>query len=269
MGKYVHGYSQREAVRLNDQADTLEELLHHDSVFSSGNLILEAGCGVGAQTQIIAPKNPECRFISIDISKESLQEAKSIALQNNILNVEFQQADIFHLPYPDEYFNDVFICFVLEHIPDPHNALLEVKRVLKKNGTLTVIEGDHGSTFMHPHSDEAHLAIDCQVELQKRAGGNANIGRELYPLIKNAGFNEVHVSPRMVYADSSKPDMVEGFTRNTFTAMIEGVEKPAIENKLLDAVTFRKGIDGLYRSSEEDGVFCYTFFKAKAVKGRD
>ena len=33
---------------LNDQATTLEELIHHDSIFPEGSLVLEAGCGVGA-----------------------------------------------------------------------------------------------------------------------------------------------------------------------------------------------------------------------------
>ena len=60
---------------LNDQATTLEELIHHDSIFPEGSLVLEAGSGVGAQTQIIALKNPRSNFISVDISKESLREA--------------------------------------------------------------------------------------------------------------------------------------------------------------------------------------------------
>lgn len=53
---YVHGYDERESVRLEDQAHCLNELLHNDSIFPKGSTILEAGCGVGAQTRIIAPK---------------------------------------------------------------------------------------------------------------------------------------------------------------------------------------------------------------------
>jgi len=67
-----------------------------------------------------------------------------------------------------------------------------------------------------PDSEAAHKAIQCQIELQRRAGGNAMIGRELYPLLCQAGFSSVHVSPRMVYVDSSKPELVEGFTKKTF-----------------------------------------------------
>jgi len=92
------------------------------------------------------------------------------------------------------------------------------------------------------------------------------IGRELYPLLKEAGFKFVLVSPRMVYVDSSKPDFVEGFTKNTFTAMIEGIRNAALEVGIVDQIIFDKGIQDLHRTAETDGVFCYTFFKAFAVK---
>jgi hypothetical protein len=97
-------------------------------------------------------------------------------------------------------------------------------------------------------------------------GGNANIGRELYPLLTKTGFTSINVSPRIVYVDSSKPHLVEGFTKNTFTAMIEGVREPAIQADLIDSATFDEGIKALYRTTEADGVFCYTFFKAFALK---
>ena len=44
-----------------------------------------------------------------------------------------------------------------------------------------MIEGDHGSAYFHPDSAAARAAIACQVELQARAGGDALIGRQLYP----------------------------------------------------------------------------------------
>ena len=105
MNKYVHGYSPDESNRLHDQADSLDDLLHHDSIWDKNSLILEAGCGIGAQTKIIAPKNLSSKFISIDISLKSLDQAKAIANTNKINNVEFQQADIFELPFQDEYFD--------------------------------------------------------------------------------------------------------------------------------------------------------------------
>jgi SAM-dependent methyltransferase len=258
---YVHGYDRRANVRLQDQADALVDLLHSDTAYSDGASVLEAGCGVGAQTVTLARRSPGARIVSVDIAAELLAAAKAKVEAAGLSNVRFQQADIFALPFERASFDHVFICFVLEHLSRPLEALERLKAVLKPGGTMTVIEGDHGSTYFHPESDAAHDAIRCQVELQRAAGGNANIGRELYPLMLRAGLRKVRVSPRMVYVDSSRPHLVDGFTRKTFTAMIEGVRENAIRAGMISPERFDEGIRALYRTAEADGVFCYTFFK--------
>jgi hypothetical protein len=68
----------------------------------------------------------------------------------------------------------------------------------------------------------------------------------------------------MAYADSNKPELVDGFTRKTFTAMIEGVRQSAVEAGIVDPHLIDKGIRDLRRAAGPDGVFCYTFFKAVA-----
>ena len=129
---------------------------------------------------------------------------------------------------------------------------------------MTVIEGDHGSAYFHPDSADARRAIQCLIDVQATMGGDALIGRRLYPLLAEAGFKEVTVSPRMVYVDASRPQLVDGFTRNTFNAMVEGARDSAIARGFIDAEAWDRGIRDLHRTSERDGVFCYTFFKAVA-----
>jgi ubiquinone/menaquinone biosynthesis C-methylase UbiE len=266
---YVHGYDLRENLRLQDQASTLVELLHSDTTYPEGSSVLEAGCGVGAQTITLASQSPKALITSIDVSEVSVLEARKAVQAAGISNVTLRQADIFHLPFPSESFDHVFLCFVLEHLVHPVEALRALKCILKPGGTITVIEGDHGSTYFYPESDYARRTVRCQVELQAKAGGNALIGRALYPLLREAGFGEIHVSPRMVYVDSSKPELVEGFTKKTFTAMIEGIRQFSLESGLMSEADFDKGIADLCRTAEADGVFCYTFFKAGAVNISD
>jgi len=263
---YVHGYDPRANTRLQDQANALVDLLHSDTAYPEGSLVLEAGCGVGAQTVSLARNSPGARIISIDIAADSLAAARAKVETAGFANVRFQQADVFALPFAPASFDHVFVCFLLEHLSRPLEALARLKDLLKPGGTITVIEGDHGSTYFHPDSEAAHAAIRCQVELQRAAGGNANIGRELYPLVQQAGFHAVRVSPRMVYVDSSRPALVDGFTRKTFTAMIEGVREAAIKAGMMTPEAFDAGIRALYRTAEQDGVFCYTFFKAFGEK---
>lgn len=263
---YVHGYSARESERLADQAQTLTGLLHDDTRYPAGSSVLEAGCGIGAQTRILARNSPDARITSIDISHESLRLAEAACREAGIANVTFRQADIFSLPFQPESFDHIFICFVLEHLAEPERALAQFLPLLKKGGTITVIEGDHGSTFFHPENADARMAIDCLVKLQKNGGGNALIGRQLYPLVAGAGYRDVWVSPRMVYVDSSRPQLVEGFTKLTFTAMVEGVGDEVLRQGLMTRDAWERGIAALNRTAEDDGVFCYTFFKATARK---
>ena len=264
--KYVHGYSLREEKRLLDQAQTLTDLLHCDTRYKKGERVLEAGCGVGAQTVTLAQNSPKAQITSIDLSPASLAQAEERVKAAGIRNVTFRQADIHALPFSDNFFDHVFVCFVLEHLPDPARALAQLRRVIKPGGSITVIEGDHGSAYFSPDSAKAKLTIACLVEIQRQMGGDALIGRRCYPLLAGAGFTSVTVSPRMVYVDASRPALVEGFTKQTFTAMVEGVRDTALGLSMISEAEWEQGIADLYRTCEPDGTFCYTFFKGTGIK---
>ncbi|MDN7024239.1 methyltransferase domain-containing protein [Methanoculleus sp. FWC-SCC1] len=254
--KYVHGYSEREADRLSDQARTLTGLLHHDTRYPAGSRVLEAGCGTGAQTVILAKSSPDAEFLSVDLSEASLALAEKRIREEGITNVTFAAGDIFDLRYRPGTFDHIFLCFVLEHL----------RPLLREGGTITVIEGDHGSAYFHPDSAYARRTIGCLVDLQREMGGNALIGRELYPLVTSARCRDVRVSPRMVCVDASRPELVEGFTKLTFTAMVEGVGDEAVRRGMMRRDDWEQGIRDFYRTSGPDGVFCYTFFKATGRK---
>ena len=210
MKTYVHGYSKKESNRLADQAGTLAEILHFDTIYPPGSRVLEAGCGTGAQTFILTRNCPQTQFVSIDISQDSIDQAKKWVKAENVI---FRQADIFDLPFESESFDHIFVCFILEHLQKPIDALVNLGKILKKGGSITVIEGDHGSFYCYPESREALLTVKCLIDVQASLKGNSLIGRQLYPLLNAAGFKEAVVSPRVVYVDSSKPDFVEGFSK--------------------------------------------------------
>ncbi|MFI0979876.1 class I SAM-dependent methyltransferase [Streptomyces sp. NPDC021093] len=263
---YVHGYSPREGQRLGDQADTLAQLLHGGTSYPPGSRVLEAGCGVGAQTVHLLRSSPGAHIVAVDQSEESLARARAhVTDLFPAAPVEWQRADLLQLPFADAEFDHVFVCFVLEHLADPLTALAGLRRVLRPGGTLTVIEGDHGSAFFHPDSAYARAAIDCQVRLQEAAGGNALLGRQVQPLLAGAGYENVEVRPRTVYADGTRPGLVDGFTRNTFIAMVDSVRDDALAAALTTEADWDRGIADLHRTAAHGGTFHYTFFKGVAV----
>lgn len=120
---YVHGYTGREEHRLHDQAQTLAELLHDDTIYGAGERVLEAGCGAGAQTVILAANNPHADFTCVDLSAPSVARARAETLLLGLNNVCFRVADVYGLPFEDNTFDHAFVCFVLEHLKDPKAAL--------------------------------------------------------------------------------------------------------------------------------------------------
>ncbi|HBZ55961.1 MAG TPA: SAM-dependent methyltransferase [Syntrophobacteraceae bacterium] len=265
MHDYVHGYSDREAERLHDQADAVMELIHHDTHYPAGSRVLEAGCGVGAQTVTLAARSPDATFLAVDHAQDSLQRAQSLAADHGLANVQFAHADLYQLPYDEASFDHVFLCFVLEHLTSPIKVLAQLRRVLRPGGTITVVEGDHGSCYFFPETKEALRAWQCLIDVQASLGANSLVGRQLYPLLRVASFQPATVSPRMLYMDSSNPKLMDAFVRKTIVPMVEGVREPVLAQAFIDQSGWAKGIRDL-RSIADDplGTFCYTFFKAVA-----
>jgi SAM-dependent methyltransferase len=253
-------------VRLSDQAAALADLLHAGTRYPRGCRVLEAGCGTGAQTEILADRNPGAEFIAVDVSDQSLAQATWQVRRAGCHNVRFMRADIFSLPFQPSSFDHVFACFVLEHLSDPARALDALMIFIKPGGSLTVIEGDHGSAYFHPASERARRVIQCLIDLQQQAGGDSLIGRRLYPLLVRSGYRDVQVTPLVAYVDGSRPDLADAITLNTFTAMVDGVAGQAVGQGLIDVASWSDGIRDLRRAADSDGTFCYTFFKAVASR---
>jgi len=262
---YVHGRSERESERLRYQASGLAAFLHRGTRYPSGSRVIEVGCGVGAQTVILLENSPGAEFTCVDVSAESLAAAKARVRTLGFPNVAFRRADIYDLPYLPGSYDHAFVCFLLEHLPDPVLALEKIRDVVRPGGTVTAIEGDHGSALFYPESRDARAVIGCLVDIQREMGGNALIGRELPHLFRDAGFIRIRVLPRPVFADGNIPRASEA-VKNIFIAMIEGVKDEAFALGKVDKKTWERGIRDLYRTTEPGGSFCYTFFKAVGVR---
>lgn len=263
---YVHGYDDREAHRLLDQAGTLAELLHAGTHYPPGAQVLEPGCGVGAHTLELLRRHPGIQLLSIDRSPCSVDLARARVAAAGLAGARIEQADLMALPAalcgPVDH---VFLCHVLEHLAEPPAALQRLRALLRPGGSITVIDGDHGSVLAHPQDPAIGHVVDCQVQLQHRAGGDACIGRRLAPLLLQAGFADVQAAPRVAYADETRPRWTQGFTLDTFTAMVEGVRTAALDTGLSTPARFDAGLAALRRCAQPGGSFSYSFYKAVAV----
>lgn len=96
--------------------------------------ILEIGCGAGLLCFELA--HSAKIVVGIDISHFVLDFANRVKDYLHCDNVFFQQGDAEHLAFDHDTFDVVLCSEVLEHLIEPQRALTEMRRILKKNGTL-------------------------------------------------------------------------------------------------------------------------------------
>jgi ubiquinone/menaquinone biosynthesis C-methylase UbiE len=260
--QYVHGYSDRETRRLEEQSLILEELLHRGTSYLPGSRVLEVGCGVGAQTLILLRRNPGIQLTSVDMSAESLQKARSKAEEMGHANVEFRHEDILDHRLDEASFDHIFICFVLEHMEQPVPALAHMMKLLKAGGSMTIIEGDHSSGRWAPETGASREAWNGLVISQQMLNHDPHIGKSLPEIMSSAGISQASVEPREIYPDRTDPVLLEGVVNQIMVPMVYSAEKQVLAHKLVDPLTWNKGLRDLSQvAASPVGTFFYSWYK--------
>jgi len=150
---YLHGFSKKEQNRLYTQARFFESSVFKNIDFSKQNKIIEVGCGVGAQTEILLERFPHLKIEAVDASKAQLKRA-SVHLAQYISNkkVNLKCADALHLPFENNSFDGAFLCWFLEHVQNPIEILQEIRRVLKVGAVIYCNEVLNATFYLHPYS---------------------------------------------------------------------------------------------------------------------
>lgn len=98
--------------------------------------VLDLCTGTGDILELIEKRSIAC--IGVDFCAEMIEQGKSRRVNGKSLN--FMVADAVALPFKDETFDAVTVAFGIRNIPDLSKALNEIKRVLKSDGKLLILE---------------------------------------------------------------------------------------------------------------------------------
>lgn len=107
--------------------------------------MLDVGCGMGHWGQMLARfLSAEAKLIGIDPETTWIENAKSRITNLSVLcQTDYLVGFAEKIPFPDNYFDMVTCQTVLMHVKDVHQAINEMKRVLKPNGLFAVAEPDN------------------------------------------------------------------------------------------------------------------------------
>jgi ubiquinone/menaquinone biosynthesis C-methylase UbiE len=102
-----------------------------------GGRILDAGCGFGATTIVLAQALPRSEIMGIDLSDPLLELAIQAAQAADLGGrIAFEKADVQKIPYDDDSFDVVINLQMLHIVEDPVPMLDEMERVLAPDGVL-------------------------------------------------------------------------------------------------------------------------------------
>lgn len=136
-------------------------LLKHAGVNSSSTL-LEVGCGDGALSGLIY-KNFKCQVTGIDPSPDGIRICAEMFKAHGFQGT-FQQSEGYRFNYPDAQFDLIVLADVIEHLQQPAQMLIEIRRVLKPEGkfiiTTPIRTSEYPDDKMHIREFYPHELVD-------------------------------------------------------------------------------------------------------------
>lgn len=263
---YLHGFSPIEQERLRKQARFAEHTIYQNVNFSTQKRILEVGCGVGAQSEILLRRFPDIHLTGIDLNDKQLNAAKDslskISYAEN--RYELHQMDAGNLTLKRNDYDGAFLCFVLEHVPDPRRVLSEVRRVLSPGGVVYITEVLNSSFFLEPYSPNVLKYWMAFNDYQYDHKGDPFMGAKLGNLLMQIGFREIETEIKTWHFDNRKPqlrkEMIDFWSELLLSASEQLIEEKYVTCEVVEEMKKEMAAVAI----DPNAVFFFSFVQAKA-----
>lgn len=266
---YLHGFSNDEQERLIKQALFAEYTVYQNINFSNVKKLLEVGCGVAAQSQILLRRFPNLHLTGIDLSDRQLETAKKNLAENPIAQGRYriQKMDATRMSFNSAEFDGAFLCWILEHVPEPKKVLSEVRRVLALGSPIYITEVLNSSFFIDPYSPHTWKYWMAFNDYQYDQTGDPFIGAKLGNLLMQSGYKDIETTVKTWHLDNRHPqqrkEMIDYWTELLLSASDALLAAQYVDQETVDGM--KKEMSKV--ASDPDAVFFYSFIQAKAKVG--
>ncbi len=263
---YLHGFSQEEQDRLKYQAQFHEYSIYQDINFSSISKLLEVGCGVGGQSEILLRRFQKLHLTGIDLSPVQLDAAKKYleTVPYAKGRYELHQMDATKMKFAAESFDAAFICWILEHIPNPSRVLNELRRVLRKGGHVVISEVLNSSFFLDPYSPNVWKYWMSFNDYQYEIKGDPFVGAKLGNLLMSTGFKNIETKVKTFHYDNRMPELRKNMIEYWTDLLLSGADQLIKVGKVTKEIVDKAKEELEHVASDPNAVFFYSYIQARA-----
>jgi ubiquinone/menaquinone biosynthesis C-methylase UbiE len=263
---YLHGFSETEQNRLRAQAEFAEFTIFQNINFTGAKKVLEVGCGVGAQTEILLRRFPKIHVTGIDLNDKQLESAKKFIGSKPALTgrYDFIQMSADNLSFEAQTFDAAYLCWILEHVPNPAQVLSEVRRVLRAGSEIVITEVMNSSFFLEPYSPNVWKYWMAFNDYQHQNAGDPFIGAKLGNLLTQVGYHQVRTEVKTWHFDNRQPALRKQAILFWTDLLLSAADQLVADNFVTQEVVDKTKEELGRVANDPNAVFLYSFMQAKA-----
>lgn len=153
---------------------------------------LDLGCGgMGILGPLSRRVGISGRVLGVDVDAEQLVAARAYVDQLRLPNVQIEERDAFRCGLPRVSYDLVHARFLAAPTGRGEELVKEMVALARPGGIVALQEPDTSSWRCYPPRPEFDRLRDVVVEAFKKGGGNFDVGRDLFGLLRKAGLRSV------------------------------------------------------------------------------
>ncbi|HSD82861.1 MAG TPA: methyltransferase domain-containing protein [Anaerolineae bacterium] len=173
-----------------------------------GMRVLELGSGPGFVTEQLLKLLPASSLTAVDVDAQLLARAAEHLSGKVNGRLKLIQSSVTATGLPDNSYDFALARYLFQHLADPVAAAREIKRVLKPGGKLAIVDVDAMLWgIVEPFFPQLQAIQAKAARAQSESGGNRLVGRQLWRILREAGYQQVELESFVYHSDAQGLDL--------------------------------------------------------------
>lgn len=186
---------QKEIKRLKGQVDLFweNEIKYYEEYgLCDGMEVVEFGSGPGFLSEKLLERYPNITLTMIELDPFLVDYSDEYLKDKFPDRYTVKVESVLDCKLPDNRYDFSISRLLIEHLPAPEQAGIEIKRILKVGGKAVFIDNDFEMHIMtYPPIKELRALYDAYCEARENEGGNPRIGRQLPQILRKSGYENI------------------------------------------------------------------------------